>query len=407
MKLARQRITEPLHAADRPLGGACALPAARAMRRCLPRARRAVDAGSRRSRVQRPRQRRARPARRPTRQRRRHRPPTRSPAAGTTQSIVALVNDEPITGYEIEQRITLSLMGTPELQKRLQERLEVAEDQRSVQGLRDRQAEGQSSQVGGRAAGARQAVAGAVRGEHPRRGGQRLPPRRAPERDRRTDRRAPEAAGGQEGRRGRLEGGCRPRAQGHGRAQQDDAAGIQRVRHQDGRRLQRHARAHQGVAVVGRRDPAHVRSSDHGCDPRRRQARRHHRGPGRRQPARLAHPARGAGRPEGCGAPPERCRAPARRIPRLRDHGGARERLAGRPLRRSRRAQADNHPRADAQPVAQRPRRRDAAAHHRRSAASSCGRYAGARPSRPTTQSARLRRTICVRRSSRSSPRST
>jgi peptidyl-prolyl cis-trans isomerase SurA len=44
-------------------------------------------------------------------------------SATSTQSIVALVNDEPITGYEIEQRITLSLSGAPELQKRLQARL--------------------------------------------------------------------------------------------------------------------------------------------------------------------------------------------------------------------------------------------------------------------------------------------
>lgn len=40
-----------------------------------------------------------------------------------SQSIIALVNDEPITGYEIEQRVTLASMGAPELQKRLQARL--------------------------------------------------------------------------------------------------------------------------------------------------------------------------------------------------------------------------------------------------------------------------------------------
>jgi len=44
-------------------------------------------------------------------------------SASTTQSIVALVNDEPITGYEIEQRATLALAGAPELQRRLQSRL--------------------------------------------------------------------------------------------------------------------------------------------------------------------------------------------------------------------------------------------------------------------------------------------
>lgn len=39
------------------------------------------------------------------------------------QSIVALVNDEPITGYEIEQRVALAMLGTPEMQKKLQARL--------------------------------------------------------------------------------------------------------------------------------------------------------------------------------------------------------------------------------------------------------------------------------------------
>jgi peptidyl-prolyl cis-trans isomerase SurA len=43
-----------------------------------------------------------------------------------TQSIVALVNDEPITGYEIEERISLSLLGTPEIQQRLQSKLKSA-----------------------------------------------------------------------------------------------------------------------------------------------------------------------------------------------------------------------------------------------------------------------------------------
>ncbi len=44
-------------------------------------------------------------------------------ASSTSQSIVALVNDEPITGYEIEQRMKLSMLGSPELQKRLQAKL--------------------------------------------------------------------------------------------------------------------------------------------------------------------------------------------------------------------------------------------------------------------------------------------
>ncbi len=39
------------------------------------------------------------------------------------QSIVALVNDEPITGYEVEQRVALALLGAPEMQQKLQARL--------------------------------------------------------------------------------------------------------------------------------------------------------------------------------------------------------------------------------------------------------------------------------------------
>jgi peptidyl-prolyl cis-trans isomerase SurA len=40
-----------------------------------------------------------------------------------TQSIVALINDEPITGYEIDERVTLSLLSSPELQQRMQAKL--------------------------------------------------------------------------------------------------------------------------------------------------------------------------------------------------------------------------------------------------------------------------------------------
>lgn len=40
-----------------------------------------------------------------------------------TQSIEVLVNDEPITGYEIDQRMKLAFLGAPELQKRMQQRL--------------------------------------------------------------------------------------------------------------------------------------------------------------------------------------------------------------------------------------------------------------------------------------------
>lgn len=39
------------------------------------------------------------------------------------QSIVALVNDEPITGYEIQQRVALSMLGAPDVQRKLQARL--------------------------------------------------------------------------------------------------------------------------------------------------------------------------------------------------------------------------------------------------------------------------------------------
>lgn len=39
------------------------------------------------------------------------------------QSIVALVNDEPITGYEVEQRVALAMLGAPEVQKKLQAKL--------------------------------------------------------------------------------------------------------------------------------------------------------------------------------------------------------------------------------------------------------------------------------------------
>jgi peptidyl-prolyl cis-trans isomerase SurA len=46
-----------------------------------------------------------------------------SRTSSATQSIVALVNDEPITGYEIEERMRLALLGAPELQRRMQARL--------------------------------------------------------------------------------------------------------------------------------------------------------------------------------------------------------------------------------------------------------------------------------------------
>jgi peptidyl-prolyl cis-trans isomerase SurA len=46
--------------------------------------------------------------------------------SSASQSIVVLVNDEPITGYEVEQRVKLSLLGAAELQKRLQKKLKSA-----------------------------------------------------------------------------------------------------------------------------------------------------------------------------------------------------------------------------------------------------------------------------------------
>jgi len=51
--------------------------------------------------------------------------PSAATKAGTpgTQSIVVLVNDEPITGYEIDERVALSLLGAPEMQQRMQAKL--------------------------------------------------------------------------------------------------------------------------------------------------------------------------------------------------------------------------------------------------------------------------------------------
>jgi peptidyl-prolyl cis-trans isomerase SurA len=49
-----------------------------------------------------------------------------NPAAGTdrpVQSIIALVNDEPITGYEVEQRVALAMLGAADVQKKLAARL--------------------------------------------------------------------------------------------------------------------------------------------------------------------------------------------------------------------------------------------------------------------------------------------
>jgi peptidyl-prolyl cis-trans isomerase SurA len=44
-------------------------------------------------------------------------------ASGSVQSILVLVNDEPITGYEVEQRVALAMLGASDVQKKLQARL--------------------------------------------------------------------------------------------------------------------------------------------------------------------------------------------------------------------------------------------------------------------------------------------
>jgi peptidyl-prolyl cis-trans isomerase SurA len=49
--------------------------------------------------------------------------PDSASSSSTSQSIVVLVNDEPITGYEIDQRMRLAFLGASELQKRLQAKL--------------------------------------------------------------------------------------------------------------------------------------------------------------------------------------------------------------------------------------------------------------------------------------------
>lgn len=49
--------------------------------------------------------------------------PDSASSSSTSQSIVVLVNDEPITGYEIDQRMRLAFLGASELQQRLQVKL--------------------------------------------------------------------------------------------------------------------------------------------------------------------------------------------------------------------------------------------------------------------------------------------
>ena len=128
------------------------------------------------------------------------RPPRRRrkrPRGRPVQSIVALVNDEPITGYEIEQRVTLAMLGAPGRAAQAAGETQIAEHERAVQGLRHEAAAGQPAQDGGGAAGARQAVAGRVRRQHEGAGREGIRADGAQAGARRADRRAPEAAGGQ------------------------------------------------------------------------------------------------------------------------------------------------------------------------------------------------------------------
>jgi len=53
-------------------------------------------------------------------------PAGQTKGSSASQSIVALVNDEPITGYEVEQRVQLAMLGAPELQRRLQRKLKAS-----------------------------------------------------------------------------------------------------------------------------------------------------------------------------------------------------------------------------------------------------------------------------------------
>ena len=77
--------------------------------------------------------------------------PAAATKAGTpgTQSIVALVNDEPITGYEIDERVALSLLGAPELQQRMQAKLKSpnVNDQFKAYALKRLQADPPKSQA--------------------------------------------------------------------------------------------------------------------------------------------------------------------------------------------------------------------------------------------------------------------
>jgi peptidyl-prolyl cis-trans isomerase SurA len=65
----------------------------------------------------------AKPAKEPAATKTAKATPDTKRSSSSTQSIVVLVNDEPITGYEIDQRMKFALLGAAPLQKLLQARL--------------------------------------------------------------------------------------------------------------------------------------------------------------------------------------------------------------------------------------------------------------------------------------------
>ena len=89
-----------------------------------------------------------------------------------------LVNDEPITGYEIEQRVALAMLGAPDVQRKLQAKLKSPNMNDQFKAFAMKRLQGQPAEVGGRAAGARQAAAGRVRRQPQRRRSRRSTCRR-------------------------------------------------------------------------------------------------------------------------------------------------------------------------------------------------------------------------------------
>ena len=120
------------------------------------------------------------------------------PASRPIQSIVALVNDEPITGYEIEQRVALVDARRAGRAEEAASQAQVAEHERAVQELRHEAAAGKSAEDGSGTAGARASVAGRVRRQHQVADRERVRADRAQAGARGAHRGAPEAAGGQE-----------------------------------------------------------------------------------------------------------------------------------------------------------------------------------------------------------------